>query len=70
LGKVSIPLPPLPDQRRIAEVLVQWEYVGTRRVDPIRESWRGLNGLLAIRLNDLRGRYRGLSLAGKRAALR
>jgi hypothetical protein len=54
---------------RIAEVLVQWEYVGTRRVDPIRESWRGLNGLLAIRLNDLRGRYRGLSLAGKRAAL-
>ena len=55
---------------RIAEVPVQWEYVGTRRVDPIRESWRGLNGLLAIRLNDLRGRYRGLSLAGKRAALR
>jgi glycosyltransferase involved in cell wall biosynthesis len=54
---------------RIAEVPVQWQYVGTRRVDPIRESWRGLTGLLSIRLNDLQGHYRALGIAGKRPAL-
>jgi dolichyl-phosphate beta-glucosyltransferase len=42
---------------RIAEVPVTWRYVGTRRVQPIRESWRGLKGLLQIRLVDLRGGY-------------
>ncbi|MBI2938908.1 MAG: glycosyltransferase [Chloroflexi bacterium] len=54
---------------RMAEVPVRWQYVGTRRVDPVRESWRGLRGLLTIRLNDLLGRYRAISLASKDAAL-
>ena len=39
------------------EVPVAWEYVGTRRVHPLKESWRGLKGLLLIRYNALRGRY-------------
>jgi len=34
---------------RIVEVPVTWHYVGTHRVHPLRESWRGLTGLLAIR---------------------
>jgi len=42
---------------RLAEVPVTWHYVGTRRVHPIRESWRGLKGLLLIRLAALRGEY-------------
>ena len=42
---------------RIAEVPVRWHYVGTRRVHPFRESWRGLKGLIQIRLVDLRGGY-------------
>jgi dolichyl-phosphate beta-glucosyltransferase len=42
---------------RIAEVPVRWRHVGTRRVHPVKESWRGLKGLLQIRLADLRGAY-------------
>ena len=41
----------------VREVPVAWEYVGTRRVHPIKESWRGIKGLLLIRYNALRGRY-------------
>lgn len=53
---------------RIAEVPVRWQHVGTRRVSPLRESWRGLRGLLRLRLRDLRGEFdRGLTEA--RAAL-
>lgn len=39
------------------EVPVAWHHVGTRRVHPIVESWRGLKGLLRIRLNAWLGRY-------------
>ncbi len=53
---------------RIAEVPVRWQYVGTKRVDPVRESWRGLRGLLAIRLNDLRGQYRAIGPARRQKA--
>lgn len=42
---------------RIAEVPVSWHYVGTRRVHPLRESWRGLQGLLRIRAAAARGEY-------------
>jgi glycosyltransferase involved in cell wall biosynthesis len=42
---------------RIAEVPVTWQYVGTHRVHPIRESWRGLKGLLLIRQAARRGEY-------------
>ena len=42
---------------RVVEVPVTWHYVGTRRVHPIRESWRGLRGLLEIRATAARGDY-------------
>ncbi len=44
---------------RIIEVPVTWHYVGTRRVHPLRESWRGLKGLLLIRAAAARGEYAG-----------
>jgi glycosyltransferase involved in cell wall biosynthesis len=44
---------------RIIEVPVTWHYVGTRRVRPLRESWRGLKGLLLIRAAAARGEYDG-----------
>jgi dolichyl-phosphate beta-glucosyltransferase len=42
---------------RSIEVPVTWHYVGTRRVHPLRESWRGLKGLLLIRAAAARGEY-------------
>ena len=39
------------------EVPVRWHHVGTKRVSPLVESWRGLKGLLQIRLNAWRGMY-------------
>jgi hypothetical protein len=52
---------------RVKEVPVQWRHVGTRRVHPVRESWRALRGLLRIRLNDLRGRYSCLRIEKAKA---
>jgi len=42
---------------RTVEVPVTWHYVGTRRVHPLRESWRGLKSLLLIRAAAARGDY-------------
>ena len=42
---------------RTVEVPVTWHYVGTRRVPPLRESWRGVKGLLLIRAAAARGDY-------------
>lgn len=42
---------------RSVEVPVTWHYVGTHRVHPLRESWRGLKGLLLIRAAAARGDY-------------
>jgi glycosyltransferase involved in cell wall biosynthesis len=42
---------------RIREVPVNWHYVGTRRVHPVKESWRGLKSLLMVRRSQLRGDY-------------
>ena len=42
---------------RSVEVPVTWQYVGTHRVHPLRESWRGLKGLLLIRAAAARGEY-------------
>jgi dolichyl-phosphate beta-glucosyltransferase len=42
---------------RIREVPVNWHYVGTRRVHPVKESWRGLRSLLMVRRSQLRGDY-------------
>jgi glycosyltransferase involved in cell wall biosynthesis len=42
---------------RMREVPVNWHYVGTRRVHPLKESWRGLKSLLMVRRGQLRGDY-------------
>lgn len=42
---------------RVGEVLVEWDYQRTRRVNLLRDSVRGLRDLLRIRLADLRGAY-------------
>lgn len=42
---------------RIKEVLVEWLYVETRRVSPIKDSVEGLMDLLRIKLKALKGEY-------------
>ncbi|MBI4130371.1 glycosyltransferase [Candidatus Roizmanbacteria bacterium] len=42
---------------RIKEVPVVWNYVETRRVSPLRDSWEGFIDLLRIKIDDMRGRY-------------
>lgn len=41
----------------IAEVPVEWHYVETRRVNPLKDSWQGLMDIIAIRINALKGFY-------------
>jgi len=41
----------------IVEVPVEWHYVETRRVNPVRDSIYGVLDILAIRINAMRGRY-------------
>lgn len=43
---------------RIKEVPVEWHYVETRRVNPLKDSWQGLMDILKIRLNAWRGIYK------------
>lgn len=45
---------------KIKEVPVNWLYVETRRVSPIKDSIYGVLDLLRIRLNSLSGKYRNL----------
>ena len=42
---------------KIKEVPVNWLYVETRRVNPLKDSINGLKDLVRIKLNDIRGRY-------------
>jgi len=42
---------------KVKEVAVEWHYVETRRVNPIRDSWQGLKDLIQIRMNSIRGEY-------------
>lgn len=42
---------------RIKEVPVEWHYVETRRVSPLKDSWEGFVDILRIRLNALQGKY-------------
>lgn len=44
----------------IKEVPVDWLYVESRRVSPIRDSVEGLEDLFRIKLNDFRGKYKNL----------
>lgn len=43
---------------KIKEVLVEWHYVETRRVSPIRDSWQGFKDILSIRWRAWQGKYR------------
>lgn len=42
---------------KIKEVPVEWHYVETRRVNPIKDSLQGIMDILAIRFNAWRGLY-------------
>lgn len=42
---------------KIAEVPVNWHYVGTERVQLINDSLDAIRDMLRIRINDLMGRY-------------
>ena len=42
---------------KIKEVAVEWHYVETRRVNPIKDSWQGFMDILRIRLNSWKGYY-------------
>lgn len=43
---------------KIAEVPVDWHHKEGTKVDPIKDSLEGLNGLIAVRLNAFQGKYR------------
>lgn len=42
---------------KIKEVPVEWHYVETRRVNPLKDSWEGFLDIVKIRLNALQGKY-------------
>lgn len=42
---------------RIKEVPIEWHYVETRRVNPLKDSWQAFLDILKIRLNAWRGWY-------------
>ncbi len=42
---------------KIKEVPVEWHYVETRRVSPLRDSWQGFLDIIAIRINAVSGKY-------------
>ena len=44
----------------IKEVPVEWLYVETRRVSPIKDSIEALEDLIVIKLNSLSGKYKNL----------
>lgn len=41
----------------IKEVPVEWHYVETRRVNPLKDSWQGLLDIMKIRVNAFKGAY-------------
>ncbi len=42
---------------KIAEVPVDWHYVGTKRVNLIKDSMEAIKDMLRVRWNDLTGKY-------------
>jgi len=42
---------------QIKEIPVNWHYVETRRVNPLKDSWYGFWDLVKISINNLRGLY-------------
>lgn len=47
---------------RIKEVLVQWNYVQTKRVRPLRDSLVAIRELSKVRINIIRGVYNGKAI--------
>jgi glycosyltransferase involved in cell wall biosynthesis len=45
---------------KIKEVPVEWLYVETRRVSPVKDSIEAVEDLVRIKLNDLLGKYKNL----------
>lgn len=45
---------------KIKEVPVEWLYVETRRVSPIKDSLEAIEDLIQIKANDVSGKYKGL----------
>ena len=43
---------------KIKEIPVEWHYVETRRVNPLKDSWEGLLDIVHIRVNAWKGVYR------------
>lgn len=43
---------------KVAEVPVDWHHKEGTKVNPIKDSWEGLKGLVMVRLNALLGKYR------------
>ena len=43
---------------KIKEAPVNWLYVETRRVNPIKDSLGGFMDLIRIKINDIRGVYK------------
>jgi dolichyl-phosphate beta-glucosyltransferase len=43
---------------KIKEVPVEWHYVETRRVYPLKDSLQGLNDIISIKLNSIHGLYK------------
>ncbi len=42
---------------RVEEVPVKWIYGTETKVNPLKDSWRNLKDVVAVRLNDLKGKY-------------
>jgi dolichyl-phosphate beta-glucosyltransferase len=42
---------------KIKEVPVDWHYVETRRVNPVKDSWQGFIDIINIKMNDMKGKY-------------
>ena len=42
---------------KVKEIPVQWQYVETRRVNPLKDSWQGFLDLIQIKINELKGVY-------------
>lgn len=43
---------------KIKEVPVEWHYVETRRVNPLKDSWEGFVDIIGIRMNAWKGLYK------------
>jgi hypothetical protein len=45
---------------KIKEVPVEWLYVESRRVNPLRDSIEAVEDLLTIKINDFTGKYKNV----------